>query len=52
MGVGVVNRTLNAESIILTFRLSERLDFGARQRGSDNRGWSVVWWIAKDVNTR
>ena len=41
MGVGVVNHTLNIDSIIQTFCLSEGLDFGAGRRGSDYQGWTV-----------
>ena len=43
MGVGVVNRTLNIDSLLSwSFCLSEHLDFGAGQRGLDNRGWTVL----------
>ena len=40
--LGVVNRTLNIHpQLSELFGLSERLNFGAGQRGSDNRGWTV-----------
>ena len=43
MGVGVVNHTLNIDSRLSElFCLSECLDYGAGQRGSDNRGWTVL----------
>ena len=43
MGVGVVNRTSNMDSQLSElFSLSERLDCGAVQRGSDNRGCTVT----------
>ena len=39
----MVNRTLNIDSRLSElFCLSERLDFGAGQRGSDNRGWNLL----------
>ena len=42
MGMGVVSCTSNIDSIIQTFCLSECLDFGAGQRGSDNWSWTVL----------
>ena len=43
MGVGVIDRTLNIDPRLSEFFcLSERLDFGAGHRGSDNRGWPVL----------
>ena len=38
----MVYHTMNI-SIIKTFRLSEHLNFGAGQKGSDNGGWIVAW---------
>ena len=47
MGVGVVNRTLNIDSQLSElFCLSEHLDCGAGERGSDNRGWTVLQFSA------
>ena len=38
----MVNRTLNIDLNYLDFLFIKRLDFGAGQRGSDNRGWNVL----------
>ena len=43
MAVGVVNRTSNIDSRLSElFAYPNALDFGAGQRGSDNRGWTVL----------
>ena len=34
-------------SQVIVYDISERLDFGAGQRGSDNRGWTVAIYFLK-----
>ena len=38
----MVNRTSNIDSQLSELFTPEHLDFGAGQRGLDNRGWTVL----------
>ena len=58
MEVDVVNCTLNIDSqLSKLFCLSERLECGAGQRGSDNWGWTVyaitcILYVPHNINVR